>query len=329
MIAVHSTLLGQAIGGLRIKAYDDPLDGVADCLRLSEAMTVRSAAIDNGTGGAKAVVPLPRHLRMTTSLREAILLDVADQVHKLGGGCRVIPGCGTDPDDMDIMHRNTPYVAGRSKGAGGVGSSSFARFIGVQSAIRCAVKQVLRRETLRGMTVVIVGLDDVGSLLAETFAQERVKLVLSDQDEAKRAMAVNLGAKWLEPERAYLAQCDLLVPCAAEGVLTADRVIPLQCRIICGAAHNQLETDAVALALAREGVTYVPDFIANSGGLIYTTAIELHQRSEGAAAQQVHDVIARNVRLVLESAAHAGVSTQEAALRVARGRLLEIQQRAA
>lgn len=326
MIAIHSTRLGPAIGGLRIKAYQHASDGIADCLRLSEAMTMKAAAVDNGSGGGKAVVPLPLDLQMTRSLRDAILLDVADQVHALNGAYLVAPDVGTGPEDIDVIFRRTPFVGGRSKAAGGAGGTTFGTFVGVESAIRaavseCALDQKLGAHSLRGLTFCIVGLGGIGSLLAETFAKEGVKLILSDIDGTKRGIADGLGASWLTVDEALRVKCDVLVPCALGGLLTHEIVESLACRIICGAANNQLATDSVAKDLRKQGIVFVPDFIANAGGLMYASGIELHHQPDAVSEQRVRNSISNNVRLVLQLAERTQATTQEAALRIARERL--------
>lgn len=321
MIAIHSTALGPAIGGLRITTYPRASDAIADCLRLSEAMTMKAAAVDNGSGGGKAVVPLPINWEMTASRRTAILLDVADHVHELGGAYRVAPDVGTGPQDIDVIFRRTPYVGGRSRAAGGSGGTTYGTFLGVESAIRNAVREVLNLSTLSGLTMCIIGLGGVGSQLAQLLANEGVKLIVSDVDDQLQTFASSLGARWVDPHQATLVDCDVLVPCALGGILTVENVHALGCKIICGAANNQLASRAVAPILSQRNITYVPDFIANAGGLMYASQIELHHKNAEDAQMAVTDGIGRNVRLVIEMTAQTLGDTEAAALRIARERL--------
>ncbi|ABE30272.1 glu/Leu/Phe/Val dehydrogenase, dimerization domain protein [Paraburkholderia xenovorans LB400] len=276
MIGVHSTLLGPAIGGLRIKPYARGADAVADVLRLSQAMTVKAAAIDNGTGGGKAVVPLPVGSNLSASLKDAILLDVADQVHALGGIYHVGPDVGSGESDMDAIRRRTPYVGGFSKRAGGAGGTTYGTYIGLDAAIRTAVRQVLNADSLQGLHVSVVGLGGIGTLIARAYAAEGARLTVSDIDETRRPLADEIGAAWVSPEEAMTVRCDVLAPCALGGVLTREIVPRLTARVICGAANNQLATEDIADALRSRETVYVPDFIANAGGLMYASGIELH-----------------------------------------------------
>jgi leucine dehydrogenase len=321
MIGVHSTTLGPAIGGLRIKEYDDSSAGIADVLRLSQAMTVKAAAIDNGSGGGKTVVPLPKGFVLTPQIKEAILLDVADHVHALNGIYHVAPDVGTGPADIDVIRRRTPFAGGYSKEAGGAGGTTYGTYIGLDTAIRATVKQVLGESSMKSLRVSIVGLGGIGTLIARDYAAEGAILTVSDIDLSRKAFADEIGAKWVTPDEAMLEKCDVLVPCALGGVLTREIVPELSATIICGAANNQLATNDVADSLKGRGITYVPDFIANAGGLMYASGIEFHHRSEAGSERHTRDGIARNVELVLCGAERQRGSTHVAAVDLALARL--------
>ncbi|AQH03063.1 amino acid dehydrogenase [Burkholderia sp. KK1] len=321
MIGVHSTALGPAISGLRIKTYDDSSAGIADVLRLSQAMTLKAAAIDNGSGGGKTVVPLPKDFMLTPQIKEAILLDVADHVHALGGNYHVAPDVGTGPLDIDVIRRRTPFAGGYSKEAGGAGGTTYGTYIGLDTAIRTAVRRVLKKTSMKGSRVSIVGLGGIGTLIARDYAAEGATLTVSDIDVSRRDFAEEIGVKWVEPDEAMLADCDVLAPCALGGVLTHCKVPNLSAKIICGAANNQLATDDVADALKARGIVYVPDFIANAGGLMYASGIEFHHRSVAGSETHTREGIARNVDIVLSEAERSAISTHSAAIDLALARL--------
>src|SRR5579864_5564223 len=58
-VCVHSTALGPAGGGTRMRVYPAPADGLADAMRLSAAMTSKMAAAGMPRGGGKAVLAVP------------------------------------------------------------------------------------------------------------------------------------------------------------------------------------------------------------------------------------------------------------------------------
>ena len=59
IVAVHSTVRGPALGGCRMWRYDDSRAAVRDALRLSRAMTYKSAVAGLPLGGGKGVIMLP------------------------------------------------------------------------------------------------------------------------------------------------------------------------------------------------------------------------------------------------------------------------------
>ena len=59
IVAVHSTARGPALGGCRMWGYDDSRSAVRDALRLSRAMTLKSAVAGLPLGGGKGVIVLP------------------------------------------------------------------------------------------------------------------------------------------------------------------------------------------------------------------------------------------------------------------------------
>ncbi|MFM0054441.1 Glu/Leu/Phe/Val dehydrogenase dimerization domain-containing protein [Paraburkholderia phytofirmans] len=321
MIAVHSTVLGPAIGGLRIKHYEHASDGLTDCLRLSHAMTYKAAAVDNGTGGGKAVVPLPGGVTLSPSQRSALLLDIAEHIQSLDGAYLAGPDVGTGPEDMDFMYRRTRWTGGRSKAAGGAGGTTYGTFVGLLSAINTAVEVTLGRNSVAGLRFSIVGLGGIGALLAKTLKEQGAELIVSDIDPTKEATARKLGAQWLQPEEALLAKCDVLVPCALGGVFTIQNISSLRCKLICGAANNQLAVDSVATALLEREIVYVPDFIASAGGLMYASGVEVHNRSEEAAEKHVREGIAQNVRMVLLESREIEIPTVDVALTLGQRRL--------
>ncbi|MGV8475781.1 amino acid dehydrogenase, partial [Pseudomonas aeruginosa] len=78
-----------------------------------------------------------------------------------------------------------------------------------------------------------------------------------------------LGAHPLAPEALLSTPCDILAPCGLGGVLTSQSVSQLRCAAVAGAANNQLERPEVADELEARGILYAPDYVINSGGLIY------------------------------------------------------------
>ena len=318
-VAVHSTVRGPALGGCRMWAYDDTRAAMRDALRLSRAMTFKAAVADLPLGGGKGVIMLPVGRRLTSERRHEALLDFADTVDALDGRYITAEDVGTSSRDMRVITEGTRYVVGLSRALGGSGDPSPWTAHGVEIAVRACCARVFGSSALVGRTVVVVGLGHVGSRVAKRCARAGATLAVADVDPAKRALADQLGARWIDPEAAFEAPCDVLVPCALGGILDPDTVPRLQCPIIAGAANNQLADDDVADLLAARGVLWAPDFVVNAGGLM-NVGEELHGYNPVAVRGRVRG-IADTLGTIFEHADAIGATPLTAAMELARRRL--------
>ncbi len=317
-VAVHSTALGPALGGLRIWSYASVGDGVRDALRLSGGMTLKAAAAGLELGGGKGVICAPGAPWPAAS-RRAALLDFGDLVESLDGRYVTAEDVGCSPADLVAIAERSSHLTGLPPEHGGSGDPSPFTALGVERAIRACCEWRFGSPDLSGRRIVVVGLGHVGSFLARGLAEAGAELVVSDIDERAKLTAAELGAAWVEPELAPEIECDVLAPCALGGAIDAVSVAALHCEIVCGSANNQLADDSLAGRLAEDGVLYAPDFLVNSGGLI-NVASEVHGYSE----QHVHELVTGiedSMRGVLAEAERSSVTPLEAARAIANARL--------
>jgi leucine dehydrogenase len=318
-IAVHSTRLGPALGGARLWHYERDEDGIADALRLAEAMTYKAAAAGLDLGGGKGVICAPSTEPPTGELRRGILRDFGDLVESLDGRYITAEDVGTATEDMVEIATRTTHVTGMPVEHGGAGDPSPFTAAGVQAAMRAACHRTFGTVDLTGRTVAVVGLGHVGARLARGVAEAGAELTLADIDPAKRTLADELGAEWLDPEAALVAAREVVAPCAVGGAVNDGNVEELRCRVICGAANNQLAGEELAERLARRGILYAPDFIANAGGLINVYR-ELHSYDADRAMALVLG-IERVMGEVFAHAETAGTTPLAAARELALKRL--------
>lgn len=322
-VAVHSTRLGPALGGVRMWHYPEPDDAVVDAMRLGEAMTYKAAAAGLDLGGGKGVIATPGPERPEGELRRALLLDFGDLVESLGGSYVTAEDVGTAAPDMEVIAERTRHVVGRDSSRGGSGDPSPVTALGVLAAMRACVAHRYPARTpaggLGGLRVTVIGAGNVGSELVQLLADAGADVQATDVRPEARERIEGAGAKWIEPGAALLAPADVLAPCALGGLIDADVTRELRCEIVCGAANNVLTEDRVADALARRGILYAPDFVANAGGLI-SVAAELSGTSHEEAleaARGIEDAVTR----VLEIAAADGLNPLVAARHLAELRL--------
>jgi leucine dehydrogenase len=319
VVAIHSTALGPALGGARMWRYGALGDGIADALRLSEAMTYKAAAAGLNLGGGKAVLCAPPDRELTPDERHALLLDLGDAVESVDGRYVTAEDVGTSAEDMVVIAERTSHVVGLPPDSGGSGDPSPVTARGVERAIRACCEHRFGTADLAGRTVTVIGLGHVGQALAERLREAGAELVASDIDPEKRRVAERLGAAWVEPDDAVAAECEILAPCALGGAISRETIDRLRCEIVCGSANNVLADDSLAGELHERGVLYAPDFIANAGGLINVYG-ELHGLEHGQLDELV-DGIGDALGRVFEIAAERAITPLEGARELARKRL--------
>src|SRR3954454_12130897 len=255
-VAVHRTVAGRSLGGCRIWSYPHPDDAVRDVERLARAMTFKAACANLPLGGGKGVIAVPPGETPAGALRHAALEDFAELVESFDGRYIAAQDVGTSVCDLMHVAQFTSHVTGRPRGDGGAGDPSPSTALGVDVAIRTALGHALRDDDPRGRTIVVLGLGHVGGRLASRLHRAGARLVLSDVDESKRALADRLGARWAEPDEALRTRADVLAPCALGGVLDRQTAIELRAPVVAGAANNQLAGAEVAELLPAGGVLY-------------------------------------------------------------------------
>ncbi|GCB51670.1 GNAT family N-acetyltransferase [Streptomyces sp. NL15-2K] len=320
IVAVHSTALGPAAGGLRLWHYPDWRDGLTDALRLSAAMTSKFAVAGLPSGGGKAVVVLPEGTELDDGRRRDVLHDVADVIASLGGVYATGPDVGTGPEDMALIGEITPHVFCRPARLGGSGDSSPHTAQGTLAALRAVGRRLYGSSSPVGRRLAVVGLGRVGAGLARLLAAEGAALTVTDIDPDKRKISDELGAVWRSPEEILAADVDIVVPAALGSVLTRRSVADLRCRAVVGPANNQLATPDVADLLHQRGIIWVPDYVASAGGVINAVSTELHRVGADDARARVR-AIEDTVDDLLDTARRSGQTPARAASELARRRL--------
>ena len=279
-IGVHSTTLGRAGGGTRMRVYERPEDALADVLKLSSAMTRKFAACDVPRGGGKAVLAVPA--LPEGEARRELLHRFGDFVSSLGGLFSCAPDMNTSEGDMDVIAERCPYVVCRTVENGGSGSTSPATARGVFYGIEASAQYALEVADLQGVRVLVHGAGSVGGLLAEYLAEAGAEVLVSDVERAR----VTVG-EYVAPEDAVATECDVFAPCAVGGIVNEATVDAFRCRVIAGAANNQLASPELADRLHERGILYAPDYIINSGGVLHGAGRESLGWSEAQVEERL------------------------------------------
>jgi leucine dehydrogenase len=227
----------------------------------------------------------------------------------------------TGQADMDVVGERTTHVLGRSPERGGSGDPAHATAVGVFHGIVASVDHALGSEDLAGRTVLVQGAGAVGSRLIELLGDAGAMVLVSDVDPARaHEVAGAVGAGVVEPDHVIGTRCDVYAPCATGAVLSAETIPALRCTVVAGAANNQLATRLDADRVRESGILYAPDYVINAGGVIHLAGYERLGWDEEAVTARLAG-IGRTLRFVFETAAGEGITTAEAADRLARARL--------
>jgi leucine dehydrogenase len=319
IVAIHSTALGPALGGVRLWHYEATIDGARDALRLARGMTYKAAAAGLELGGGKGVICAPGGAPPAAQDRRALLLDFGDLVESLSGRYITAEDVGIAAEDLVAISERTSHLTGLPPDHGGSGDPSPFTALGVEAAMRACARERFGSPDLSGRRIVVAGLGHVGSKLARRLADAGAELAVSDIDSAKRSLATDLEAEWIEPSTEMLAECDLLAPCALGGAIDAANLPRLRCEVVCGCANNQLADESLADGLAERGILYAPDFIVNAGGLIHVYR-EIRGYSENEARRLALGIEA-NLDRVLATAHARAITPLRGARELARERL--------
>ena len=312
IVAVHSTKLGQALGGARLWQYENWTDALADALRLSAAMTLKNSAAGLARGGGKSVIQVPTGTVLTDAQKRDAMLDLGDAVESLDGAYMTAEDVGTSAELMAIVAERTAHVCGLPPEQGGVGEPADATAAGVHASILATLDALFGSREVAGRHIVISGLGQVGGRLARLLAADGARLSVADVDPAKKALADDLGASWVEVGQAHRIEADLFVPCGLGGVLTPEVIAELGARGVVGAANNQLARHDGAEALAARGILWAPDFVVNAGGVIYLSMASEPDADPAAIDARV-EAIGDTIAEIFRAAEHNGTTTLEAA----------------
>lgn len=319
IIAIHSTALGPALGGTRFYPYETEDEALVDVLRLAKGMTYKAAAAGLDLGGGKGVIiGDPRRIKS-----EELLRAYGRFIETLSGRYITAEDVGTALEDMDVVRRETRWVTGCSHTYGGSGDPSPVTAYGVLQGIKACVLEVFGSPDLSGRTIALMGVGKVGYALCGYLVREGAKVTIADIDVDNLARAVSdHGVETTSLADIHKLEADVFAPCALGSVINDDTISELGCKIIAGAANNQLEREEHGEKLRDLGILYAPDFVINAGGLI-NVEDELRGYEQARAMKRV-EAIYKQLQHIFTMSREKNISTATAALEYAQERIRKI-----
>jgi len=259
-IAVHSTKLGPALGGIRLQYYETNSDMVGDALRLSESMSYKNAAAGLPYGGGKSTINAAMWTKEIAA-KYAELINYVNQ--EIGVAYIGAPDMNTDNDCMkEILDAGGTNVFYEPNG----GDCSLSTAYGVFQSLE-AISTFVGVHG-KDFTVNIEGLGKVGKEVLRLCSEKGWDVCVSDIDkDYAMGLAGYYGAAYAPPEDIQFLD-GVYCPCSIGGTVDKAFVEESKARAVCGSANNQLTNVDVGMLLASRNKLYIPDFIANAGGVI-------------------------------------------------------------
>lgn len=321
IIGIHSTTLGPALGGCRMKAYASEDEALKDVLKLSQAMTYKSSAAGLNLGGGKTVVMLDNPEQKTPELLQAL----AKRIDALHGTYIGAGDIGSDTRDLKLMRQTTPWVTGLAKEDGGLGDSAILTSLGVFMGLKAAVKERLKTDDLNDIRVLVQGSGKVGYGLIERLIAAGAKVWVSDVNTAALdRVRKNLPQVTIvSPENLLTLEAEVFSPNAVGGALTPELAQSMNIQVVAGGANNILSEPGVAMILKARDILYAPDFLINAGGVIMV-ASEIEHHSFEVAQERTEAIFNRSLE-VFRVARESDMTTVEAALHIAQQRIAAVR----
>jgi leucine dehydrogenase len=266
IIAIHDSTLGPALGGCRMWPYATEDEAVDDALRLSKGMTYKSAVAGQNHGGGKSVIwGNPK-----TDKSEEYFRAFGRFVATLGGRFVTGTDVGTEKTDFVWSKMESPYFVALPEEHGGSGDSSIITAFGAWKGIKACAQTVWGSDSLKGKKVAVQGVGKVGGHLVEHLIDEGALVTVCDvlPENTKRIKETFPQVTVVAPDQIFSVDCDIFSPNALGGVINDGTLPQLKCRVVAGAANNQLKEPRHGDELHRRKILYAPDYVINGGGLI-------------------------------------------------------------
>ena len=319
IIAIHNTVLGPALGGTRMWPYATEQEAINDVLRLSRGMTYKAAVSGLNLGGGKAVIIG----NPATDKSEALFRAFGRFVNSLNGRYITAEDVGIDVNDMEFVLKETEFVTGVHQVHGGSGDPSPFTAYGTLQGLMAALNVKYGNEDVGKYSYAVQGVGHVGMEFVKLLREQGAKVFVTDINEESVRRAVDeYGCEAVGLDEIYDVDADVYSPTALGGTINEKTLPRLKCKVICGAANNQLATDEIGEELEKRGMLYAPDYAVNAGGLM-NVSIEFDGYNRERAMRMMRGIY-YNLGKIFQIAKRDGIPTYRAADRMAEERIAQI-----
>ncbi|NLJ63551.1 MAG: Glu/Leu/Phe/Val dehydrogenase, partial [Alcaligenaceae bacterium] len=284
----HNLSRGPGKGGVR---YHQDVT-LSEVMALSAWMSVKCAAVNVPFGGAKGGIRIDPRQYSEREL-ERVTRRYITEIGMIIGPDKDIPAPDVntnaqtmawmvDTYSMNTGQLSTGVVTGKPLSLGGslgrveaTGRGVFT--VGVEAAKDAGLD-------LQGARVIVQGCGNVGGIAAKLFHEAGAKVIalqdhtatlyqdqgldiptILSQYHAKDGLAAHAQAgECLQADEFWALDCDILIPAALENQITATNADKIRAKIVIEGANGPTTPEADDI-LTQNGITVVPDVIANAG----------------------------------------------------------------
>lgn len=320
IVAIHNTLLGPALGTVRMMEYPDQNAAVADAVNRAREMTYRASIADCDLGGASAVL----WGNPTTDKSEAYFRALGRFIERLSGQLYVVMGVGTDSTDVHHIRRETDRVLSLPEEFGGLADATKVSADSIMQGLKAVSRDLGSKSSLAGLSFLVQGLGRIGYALVERLAADGATLIVTDlnYDRIKGAQDRWPDVTMVRPDDAFDVRCDVIVPCTPFNVVTAEMAKRLKCRAVAGASAFIAPDPTIADDLHERGILYVPNFAIDCGEVIQADYDRKHLPVNRLT--EAIEGVYRRTRRLLEEAKAKNETPLRTAVRNAQQRLTSI-----
>jgi len=317
IIAIHNTNLGPALGGTRMWEYNNISEATKDVLRLSRGMTYKAAITNLNLGGGKAVI-----IGNSNNKTKEMMKSFGKFVESQNGKYITAEDVGMTTNDMKFIYEETNHVVGKPIELGGSGDPSVITAYGVLMGMKGSAYYKWGNEKLKNKKILIQGVGNVGRNLIELLIKEDADVYINDVNEEKvQEISQKYNVSIIKND-IFSSEVDIYAPCALGGTLNEQTIPKLKCAIVAGAANNQLAKEYIHdELLSKHNIIYAPDFLINAGGLINVYS-ELKGFSHDQVMQKAENIFDTTIE-ILKKSKKDGISTQKAALKIAKEKVFK------
>ena len=310
-IAIHTLDNGPAFGGIRYFDYKDNERPYLDVQKLAEAMTEKCMVAGIKLSGGKTAIQKSYHKNIGAFGvdEKRVYPYLGELINYLNGDYYGGLDVGFNFDMLQNLRRYTDFTTTYSDPD--IGSSCTA--FGVYNAMKAGVKFKLGKDSLDGLTIAIKGIGKVGYQLANYVLEDGAKLIVADKSEDKMQYINELQKQYpfkieiVDHNEIHKKEVDVYSPCAMGNDIRISRISQMNCKVICGAANNQLDIVDSAIAkqqLLDHKILYVPDTIANAGGVFRSAGVILKSRDEQESFKLITTIYDRTLNILDMASEH-------------------------